>query len=372
LDGPVRRRYAAGAGDTGQESELSGRGHGGGLVAAPRQLPQVATGSRARPEDVQRRGRLAERRLHRLTAPRSLAGVRAREVFLRQPQSVHTAAAPVERVPGADEERAAHDRRARVDRPRHGKFVEGRSARGIEGAQRRRAEGPDEDHAVCHRRRPEGGGPVLLPRDRACGRVESVHGRLLDRGVARVVRVARLAAEIAQGGAAVGPLAVEGGRADEAARKAAEDDVGPPHELAAEVVGETVEDVVGPVLAAYPEPSVRPEIDDVRGRTEVEVADVALTRTVRPPDPAAPRAQRQDGLVVGGRRVGAAIRRAEEDEVLLLVDRARAPYVTAAPVLTLHLAVDTHGVPVRVEHGVDLEAPALFTRAGIERDDPAA
>ena len=198
-----------------------------------------------------------------------------------------------------------------------------------------------------------------------------MHGRLLEGRVAGVVRIARLAAEVAEGRAAVGPLTVEGRRADEAAGGASEDDVRPPHELPARIAGETLENVVRPVLAAHPDPLLSPQVDDVGRGAEVEVADVPLARAIRPPGPSVPGSKREDRLVVGRRRVRATVRRPEEDETLLLVDRTRAPHVAAAPVLTDHLAVDTHGLAIRVEHGVDLEAPPLLARAGVERHDPA-
>src|SRR2546428_113493 len=198
-----------------------------------------------------------------------------------------------------------------------------------------------------------------------------MHGRLLGRCVAGVVGVARVAAEVAEGRAAVGPLTVEGRRADEAAGGASEDHVRPPYELAARIAGETLENVVRPVLATHPEPLVSSQVDDVRRGAEVEVADVPLARAIRPPGPSAPGSKREDRLVVGRRRVRAAVCRPEEDEALLLVDRTRAPHVAAAPVPTDHLAVNTHRLAIRVEDGVDLEAPALLARAGVERHDPA-
>src|SRR5207237_8053667 len=98
--------------------------------------------------------------------------------------------------------------------------------------------------------------PVSTPRDAARDRGERVHRRLLLRRVARVARVAAAVRvpELAERRAAVDPLAVESGRADEAARVAAEDDVRPPHELAATILGQTIQDVVRPVLAADPDP----------------------------------------------------------------------------------------------------------------------
>src|SRR5439155_21518975 len=145
---------------------------------------------------------------------------------------------------------------------------------------------PDEDHAVGHRRRPERGAAVLLPRHGARRRVESVHGWLLQERVARAVGVADAVrvAELTEGRAAVEPPTVEGRRADEAAREASEDDVRLPHQLASGIAGETIQDVVGPVLAALPDPPVAPEIDDVRRGPEVEVAGVARAGPERPPD----------------------------------------------------------------------------------------
>ena len=71
--------------------------------------------------------------------------------------------------------------------------------------------------------------------------------------------------------------------------------------------------------------------------------------------------------MVRRRRVEAAVPGAEEDQPVALVDGGRGPDRAAAAVLTR----TGRRVPARVEHRVDLEAPAERARRGVERDDPA-
>ena len=56
--------------------------------------------------------------------------------LLHRAKRVHPAAGAALRVPGADEQRVAHQRCARIDRPQHRKLLEQHSALGIEGAER--------------------------------------------------------------------------------------------------------------------------------------------------------------------------------------------------------------------------------------------
>src|SRR5204863_5331883 len=99
------------------------------------------------------------------------------------------------------------------------------------------------------RRRPERLAELALPCDVPGAGVERVHARLLHRRVAGVAEAVRLAeafeaAEVAEGGCAVDPLAVERGRPDEAAGEPAEHDVGLPAQRPARPVARAVRAVL--------------------------------------------------------------------------------------------------------------------------------